>query len=260
MKRAIVVIACAALLVAVRLPTAAALEIRKAGTITVPAGSSILAFSTDPTVAQVLGQDLGAMHRGSAESNRTPLTLTVNVSQEPLKPGVSLNQLAPGDPQVANLIREAGATPPPIGDTGDKPDEAAIARARAQRLMAPHDNPMQQLINQFEAPAGDLGPQNPCDPQGPQGPGCAPAPQATPRRRPDSPGYTGDTQQYMQQGSRLQRFAVRDDRSYQTVIVARVTLTGAPDEMTVVGVTQPGEDIRQAKKLIAENIANALLH
>jgi hypothetical protein len=260
MKRAIVVVVCGAFLAVLRLPTAEALEIRKAGTITVPADSSILAFSTDPTVAEVLRQDLGAMRRSSTGGNQAPLTLTVTVSQEPLKPGVSLNQLAPGDPQVANLIREAGAIPPPIGDTGDKLDEAAVARARAQRLMAPHDNPMQQLINQFEAPAGDLGPPNPCDPQGPQGPGCAPAPQATPRPRPDSPGYTGDTQQYMQQGSRLQRFAVRDDRSYQTVIVARITLTGAPDEMTVVGVTQPGEDLRQAKKLIAENIANALLH
>jgi hypothetical protein len=64
----------------------------------------------------------------------------------------------------------------------------------------------------------------------------------------------------MQQGSRVQRFSVRDDMAYQTVIVARVTLTGAPDEMTVVGVTQPGEDVREAKKLVAENIANALLH
>jgi hypothetical protein len=259
MKPAIVLVACCALLAAARVPAAWAVEIRKAGSITVPPNSSILPFSTDPTVAEVLGQDLGAVNRSPAGTNHTSLTLTVSVSQEPLKPGVSLNDLAPGDPQVAGLIRSAGATPPPIGDTGDKPDEAAIARARAQSLMAPHDNPMQQLINQFEAPPGELA-SGPCDPGGPMGPGCAPAPEATPRPNPNGPGYTGDSQQYMQQGSRVQRFSVRDDRAYQTVIVARVTLTGAPDEMTVVGVTQPGEDVREAKKLVAENIANALLH
>lgn len=259
MKPAIVLVACCALVAAARIPDALAVEIRKAGSITVPPNTSILPFSTDPTVAEVLTQDLGAVNRSPAGPNHASLTLTVSVSQEPLKPGVSLNELAPGDPQVASLIRSAGATPPPIGDTGDKPDEAAIARARAQRLMAPHDNPMQQLINQFEAPSGELA-SGPCDPGGPQGPGCAPAPEATPRPNPNGPGYTGDTQQYMQQGNRMQRFSVHDDRAYQTVIVARVTLTGAPYEMTVVGVTQPGEDIREAKKLVAENIANALLH
>ncbi|HXZ88617.1 MAG TPA: hypothetical protein VEF07_08590 [Candidatus Binataceae bacterium] len=236
------------------------MQIERSGKLTVPADAALVPFSTDPTVAEVLGQDFGAAHRGASAGTPSPLTVTVTVSQQQLKPGVSLNQLAPGDPQVADLIKAAGATPPPIGDTGDKSDEAAIARARAQRLMVPHDNPMQQLINQFEAPQGELGPPVPCDPQAPPGPGCAPVPQPTPRPRPDSPGYTGDTQQYMQQGTSVRRFFSHDDAAYQTVIVARVTLSGAPDEMTVVGVTQPGEDVREAKKLVAENIANAVLH
>ncbi len=254
------VVALSALLTTAGAPAAFAVQIERSGKLTVPASAALVPFSTDPTVAQVLGQDFDAAHKAASAETPSPLTVTVTVSQQPLKPGVSLNQLAPGDPQVADLIKAAGATPPPIGDTGDKPDEVAIARARAQRLMAPHDNPMQQLINQFEAPQGELGPPVPCDPQAPPGPGCAPAPQPTPRPLPGSPDYTGDSEQYMQQGSAARRFSPHDDTVYQTVIVARVTVSGAPDEMTVVGVTQPGEDVRAAKKLIAENIANAVLH
>lgn len=260
MRRAGAVFAFGAILAFGGAPAVLAVQIERAGKLTVPSDTALVPFSTDPTVAQVLGQDFEAARKSASAGTHSPLTLTVTVSQQQLKPGVSLNELAPGDPQVADLIKAAGATPPPIGDTGDKPDEAAIARARAQRLMAPHDNPMQQLINQFEGPPGELGPPVPCDPQAPPGTGCAPAAQSTPRPRPDSPGYTGDTQQYMQQGSAVRRFFPRDDAAYQTVIVARITLSGAPDEMTVVGVTQPGEDVREAKKLVAENIANAVLH
>lgn len=260
MRQAAAVFALAAIFALAGAHAAFAVQIEQAGKLKVPSDRVLVPFSTDPTVAQVLGQDFDVAHKSASAGAHAPLTLTVTVSQQQLKPGVSLNQVAPGDPQVADLIKAAGATPPPIGDTGDKPDEAAIARARAQRLMAPHDNPMQQLINQFEAPQGELGPPVPCDPQAPPGPGCAPAPEPTPRPRPGSPDYTGDTQQYMQQGKSIRRFFPHDDAVYQTVIVARVTLSGAPEEMTVVGVTQPGEDVRAAKKLIAENIANAVLH
>lgn len=47
---------------------------------------------------------------------------------------------------------------------------------------------------------------------------------------------------------------------YDTAIVARATSSNGSDEMTVVAVTHPGEDLRKAKELVAEEIANALLH
>jgi hypothetical protein len=252
--------ACGAIFALCTVADASAVEIRKTGAVSVPPNTPVVAYSTDPTIAEILGQDLEAARRSAPPSSHSPLTLTVSVSQKPLKPGVPLSELAPGDPQVAELIKAAGATPPPIGDTGDKPDDAAIARARAQRMLAPRDSPMQQLINQFEAPPGELGPPMPCDPGTLPGAGCVPAGQPTPRPRPDSPEFTGDTQQYLQQGRALQRFTGHDDRAYQTVIVVRVTLSGAPEEMTIVGVAQPGEDLHQAKKLIAEDIANTVLH
>ncbi len=92
-------------------------------------------------------------------------------------------------------------------------------------------------------------------------PGCAPAAEETPKPKPGSPGYTGDIDQYLSQAHRPRRVAGGDDATYDTVIVARVTVSGAPDEMmTVVAVTHPGEDAHEAKKLIAEEIANAVLH
>lgn len=46
---------------------------------------------------------------------------------------------------------------------------------------------------------------------------------------------------------------------YDTVIVARATLGSAPDELKAVAVVHSGESVRQAKELVAEDIANAVL-
>lgn len=238
---------------------AIAVQVRKAGKLNIPTTMPLLAFSTDPTMQEVLSEDLSSARRNGATIGRTPMTLTVTVTEQPLKPGVSLGQLAPGDPQVADLIKSAGATPPPIGDTGDKYDEAALAREMVQHGMVPADNPMQQMINQFGSKE-NFGPPLPCEQRSLPVPGCAPAAEETPAPKPGSPGYSGDVQQYLAQGHRARQLAGRDDRAYDTVIVAHVTVSGSPDEMTVVALMQPGEDTREAKKLIAEEIANAVLH
>ena len=47
---------------------------------------------------------------------------------------------------------------------------------------------------------------------------------------------------------------------YDNVIVARVSISGSEDEMTVIAVFHPGENEHQAKKLIAEEIVNTALH
>jgi hypothetical protein len=247
---------CAAILLTGVGP-ANAVQVRKAGKLNVASDQLLLVFSTDATVAEVLNQDLDTAHRGAGV--HPGMTLSITVNQQFLKPGVSLNDLAPGHAdEVANMIKEAGGTPPRLGDTGDKVDEAAIARVRVEHQMAPHDNLTQRLINQFEAPPGDLGPPPPCDPAAPVS-GCA-EPMQTPRPRPGSPGYVGDTQQYMKQGARMGRLRGDDASRYDSVVVARVTLGTTPEDMTVVAVAHPGEDLHEAKKLIAEEIANAILH
>ncbi len=251
-------------LLGVMAPRALALEVRKAGKITVPDNAQVVPFSTDAMVAGVLRQDFEAEHRGADANARSPVTLSVSVTERPLRPGVSLQDLAPGDPDVEALLKAAGATPPPVGDTGTDVDEAALARARAENhMLPPGATPMQNLFNTIQT-HGELGPT--ADPSGcvpgmpcqPPLTGSAPPTPAAP----GTPGYTGDTQDYMTQGyegaaRRARRLQAKD---FDNVIVARVSLSGSSDEMTVVAVFHPGEDEHQAKKLIAEEIVNAVLH
>ena len=242
-----------AMLLALAARPVLALEVRKAGKITIPPGVGVEPFSTDALVADRLRQDFDAEHRlADRQRGPSPVTLSVTVSEQSLKPGVSLQDLAPGDPDVEALIKEAGETPPPVGDTGSEIDEAALARARAQnRLLPPGATPMQNLMNQIQA-HGDLGPQPPDPSEAP------PQPPA-----PGSQGYTGDTQDYMAQGYESSGRRARQQvaaQDFDNVIVARVSISGSSDEMTVVAVTHPGEDLHEAKELVAEEIVNDVLH
>jgi len=252
-------------LLGVMVPRASAVEVRTSGKVTVPENAQVVPFSTDAVVADVLRQDFVAEHRGADVSATSPVTLSVSVTQQALRPGVSMQQLAPGDPEVEALLKSAGATPPPVGDTGTDVDEVALARARAENHMPPPGaTPMQNLFNRIETHA-DLGPPT-ADPSGcvpgmpcqPPITGTAPPPLAAP----GTPGYTGDTQDYMSQGyeGAARRARRMQPKDFDNVIVARVSLSGSSDEMTVVAVFHPGEDEHQAKKLIAEEIVNAVLH
>ena len=104
--------------------TVLAVELRKTGKLNIPANIPLLVFSTDPTVQEVLSQDLSAARRGGATVSRSPMTLTVTVTDELLQPGASLGQLAPGDPQVAELIKAV-----PIRLNGVAPIARAISTA-----------------------------------------------------------------------------------------------------------------------------------
>ena len=254
----------AAMIVSVAASRTMALEIRTSGKITVPADVKVVPFSTDALVADRLRQDFEAEHRLASGSANAPLTLSVTMTESPLRPGVSLQDLAPGDPDIEGLIRSAGATPPPVGDTGTEVDEAALARARAQNhMLPPGATPMQNAWNQIQT-HGDLGPPL-ADPAGcvPGTPCVATGTMPPSLPEPGTQGSTGDTQDYMLQGyegagrrSRRQLSA----SSFDNVIVARVSVSGSDERMTIVAVTHPGEDTHQAKKLIAEEIVNDVLH
>src|SRR5271167_4612891 len=94
----VLIASSAASLIAVTALRASALEVRKAGKITVPANAQVVPFSTDAMVADVLRQDFEAEHRGADANAASPITLSVSVTQQPLRPGISLQDLAPGDP------------------------------------------------------------------------------------------------------------------------------------------------------------------
>ncbi|HZP44283.1 MAG TPA: hypothetical protein VFB15_01420 [Candidatus Binataceae bacterium] len=229
-------------------------EVRQAGTLKAPPGAALMPFSTDPVIQQVLRDDIRAAQRWPSAGSTSVLTLTVTVTQQLLKPGVSFEQVAPGDPQVAGLLKQAGATPPPIGDTGSETDYAAVARA--QELNGVHvesASPMQEFMDHIKEQATDPS-QQPCNgPSDPNG-GCA---QATPKPALGDPNYTGDVADYLHD---TRSGAARDAHAYDTAIVARSSLGGLPDELTVVAVVHPGEDVDDAKKLVGEAIANAVLH
>lgn len=243
-----------------------AFEIRQAGNLQVSHHAQLFAFSTDPTIQEILSQDFSAASR-SAAGNGPTVTVSVNVTQQILKPGVSLTQLAPGDPQVADLMKAAGANPPPLGDTGGQYDEAALARRMAAQNYMPNDTESSRLINSISNPSGyseGFGPPIPipCAAQSVARPGCPPVPQTSPAAAATATRSIGDVQQYVERRKQAQSlFGSGDDNSdYDTVVIARASVSGAPEEMTLVAVSHPGEDIDDAKKHIAERIANSILH
>jgi hypothetical protein len=242
-----------------------AFEIRQAGKLQVSHNAQLFAFSTDPTIQEILSQDFSAASRSADAGSGSTVTVSVNVTQETLKPGVSMTQLAPGDPQVADLMRAAGANPPPLGDTGSQYDEAALARRMAARNYMPNDTQSSRLINSISNPGGyseGFGPPIPlpCAAQSVARPGCPPVPQASPNAT--ATRSIGDVQQYVERKKQAQSlFSSGDNNSdYDTVVVARASVSGAPEEMTLVAISHPGEDVDEAKKHIAEQIANSILH
>ncbi|HVN64421.1 MAG TPA: hypothetical protein VMT58_07270 [Candidatus Binataceae bacterium] len=198
-------------------PSARATDVKVAGKLTPSHGVAILPICTDPVVQNVLSEDLRVTHNSEQGRNTTPVTLTVSLNQRLLAPGVSLTELFPGDPEMAELLKAAGADPPPLGDTGDQPIDPYAQEARRQALNP--DDSMTAGFRNYQAQQMTMRGAN------------APTPY-------DS---------------------IPKDQIYDTVIVARATLGTAPDELKVVALVHSGDDLRKAKELVAEEIANAVL-
>jgi hypothetical protein len=243
-----------------------AFEIRQAGKLQVAHSAQLFAFSTDPIIQEVLSQDFRAASRSVNTGNNPTVTVSVNVTQQMLKPGVSLTQLAPGDPQVADLMRAAGANPPPLGDTGSQYDEVALARRMAAQDYMPQDTISSRMINSIANPGGysqgfGFGPPIPlpCAAQSVPSPGCPPVAQTTPAAT--ATQSVSGVQQYIARKQQLQGLlGSADNNDYDTVVIARASASGAPEEMTIVAISHPGENIEDVKKQIAERIANTILH
>jgi hypothetical protein len=197
--------------------SAHAADIKMAGKLNVPADASVVAICTDPVVQNVLNEDLRAARHGQPSNPDNSVTLTVTVNQQMLAPGVSLNQMFPGDPSMVELLKEAGAEPPPLGDAGNQQPIDPFAQHARQQALAP-DDPVTEQFKAYQARRNAIG----------NGP--------TP--------YDN----------------IPKDQIYDTVIVARASLEGAADELKVVAVVHSGDEVRRAKELVAEEIANAVLH
>jgi len=203
--------AAAGLLAVIAASWARAADVKTLGHLKVPPNASVITVCADPVVQRVLSEDFRA-HPGTG----TPVVLTVTVNARALAPGVSIQDLSPGDPSVAEMLRAMGAEPPPIGDTGDKPLEDPYTM-QARRQVLQHEDAMMQQFRGYVARRSDMANASPYN---------------------DIPA----------------------DQMYQTAIVARASVSNSASEYKVVALVSPGDDISAAKKLVAEEIANAVLH
>jgi hypothetical protein len=197
--------------------SAHAADLKMAGKLNVPANVSVVAICTDPVVQNVLNEDLRAGRHADPSNPDDSVTLTVTVNQQMLAPGVSLNQMFPGDPSMVQLLEQAGAEPPPLADAENQQPVDPFGQEARRQALAPEDSVTEQY-RAYQARRNAVG----------NGP--------TP--------YDN----------------IPKEQIYDTVIVARASLEGATDELKVVAVVHSGDDTRRAKELVAEEIANAVLH
>ena len=170
----------------------------------------------------VVQQTLEQDFRGSHRDSGTgaPVTVTVVVNDKLLKPGVVLGDLGPGDPWVVAKLMRAAGEEPP--PIGDTGDKHLdpYSEAARKQLLDP-DNPTLAWQN-YQSFRNEA-------------------------RRPDGPrfGPNGNAS---------------DEELYDRVVVARASVGGSPDQMTALVIVHPSEDVHSAKELVAEEIANAILH
>jgi hypothetical protein len=190
----------------------AATEIKTLGRLKIPPNAAVMSVCTDPVVQGVLSEDL----RGHPHSG-VPIMVTVTVNARALAPGVSIQDLSPGDPSVAEMLKDLGAQPPPLGDTGNKPlEDPYTSMARRQTLN--HEDPRMQ---QFQT-------------------------------------YLNNRDEAANAPSPYDK--IPPNQLYQTVIVARASASDSASELKVVALVEAGDDVEKGKRLVAEAVADAILH
>ncbi len=239
---------------AVRAADAPQVVVKLGGKLPVPATAPLGVIATDPVLQQVLSQDFQVAGRLASASATSQFTLTVTLTHRALEPGMSLNDVAPGDSNAVALLKQAGVKPAP------PPDEAASGNNGADDSTAAEGNSeatndvgSYQQQGQIQPPPAPLGGSMPFPMTG-----AWPVPPATAQERSAIPPYMQQYQGASQPpGARSEQEA---SAIYDTIFVARATGGNDGSELTVVAVAHPGFDAREVRKLIAEEIANAVLH
>jgi hypothetical protein len=199
---------------------ALATEVQTDGKISVPQAAPLFAVCTDPVVQETLEQDFRDAHREPGNGHGPPVTVTVTVNDKLLKPGVVLGDLGPGDPWIIARLLRAAGTDPP--PIGDTGNKPLDPYSEAARrnLMQP-DDPATGLRN-YQNFKNEA-------------------------ERPVGPRFGANGN-------------ASDDEIYDRAIVAHASVGGSPDQLTAVIVVHPRDDLRSAKELVAEEIANSVLH
>jgi hypothetical protein len=230
--------------------------VKAGGKLAVPATAALGVIATDPVLQQVMSQDFQVAGRLASASATSELTLTVSLTHRVLEPGMSLKDVARGDSDTVALLEQAGVKPPPLQEDASPPqdgapdaDDTTAAEGNSHTTSDLNSYEQQGQIQRQRAPMG--GPM-PLPMRG------WPVPPATAQQRSALPPYM---QQY-QSASPSDDARHEHDASaaYDTIFVARVTAGNDGGELTVVAIAHPGFDAREVRKLMAEEIANAVLH
>ncbi len=232
------------------------IKVKVAGKLAVPAGQPLSVIATDPVLQQVLGQDLQVAGRLAGASASSVTTVTVTLSQRAIAPGMSLNDVAPGDHDAVALLKAMGvgtiplpnAAPPQAGQGGTQ------TAAEGNRAV-PNDIQSYQQQGEEMAP-GPTGPPMaaPLNPwptmPWPVPPAIAQQRSALPYDAAPPPSYNPGEAAGDEAGN----------SAYDTIYIARATAGQSGSTLTVIAVAHPGYDRHQLREFIAEEIANAVLH
>lgn len=212
--------AVAAVAVAIFSAPAFAGDVKIAGKLTAPERVPLTAVSTDPLIQQILDEDFRGAHRGPDSGGQPPITVTVTMNEKLLKPGLTLGALRPGDPLLISNMLKDLGEEPP--PLGDTGDKPSdpYSTLARQQFMRPGD-PMQGYRD-YQTMENTV-------------------------MRPSAPRFGANGN-------------ASEKEIYDLILVARATVSGSSDDLTAVAVIHPGDDVRAAKSLIAEEITNALLH
>jgi hypothetical protein len=228
--------------------------VKIAGKLPVPPTIALGVIATDPVLQQVLSQDFQVAGRLAGASATSELTLTVTLTHRALEPGMSLNDVAPGNGDAVALLKQVGVKPPllPEQETSDQDGESnadtTAAEGNSHAKSDVNSYEQQGQMQQRPAPMGGM----------PLPMTQWPVPPATAQERSALPTYM---QPYQRMSPRDEARREREASAvYDTIFVARATAGNDASELTVIAVAHPGFDSHEARKLIAEEIANSVLH
>jgi hypothetical protein len=241
---------------AARAAEAPQIMVKIGGKLHVPPTMALGVIATDPVLQQVLSQDFQVAGRLASASATSELTLTVTLTHRALEPGMSLNDAAPGNGDAVALLKQVGVKPPPLPEqaASDQDDESdaddtTAAEGNSHTKNDVNSYEQQGEIEQQPTPMGGPVPL-PMTPW--------PVPPATAQERSPIPPYM---QPYQRTSPSDEARHEREASAvYDTIFVVRATAGNDGSGLTVVAVAHPGFDTHEARKLIAEEIANSVLH
>ena len=245
-------------------------QVKSAGKLRAPVEAALEVIATDPVLQEIISQDFRAARRAPNGSQSQTATLTVTMTQRVMAPGMSLTDVAPGDPNAIALLKQLGVAPVPFNDAGGAPSTKGQPGAQSPRQASDIQSYVQQGTAQ-EPSQGGTGPMPfmPAMPFGamPYGAmpyGGMPLGNAMPMgpQTPFTPQTYGPPLPYGQNyPSNPSSPSNRElSRIYDTILIARARIDPGAGELTVVAVSNPGENLRDLKEMVAEEVVNAVLH